>query len=145
VLLSQLRLDAILDRTGGCRALGCADQPHGVIRAEPITAAGLGPCLLQVRACGQCLRPAVLEREVAQLAALGCPTVAGTEALRRLGNLPGAPRERLAQLPVNTGDLEVPAVLAGALLDRVPLPHKLLGERRAVERSQLPRGSEDRP
>ena len=32
VLLGQLRLDAILDRALGCRALGCADEPHGLIR-----------------------------------------------------------------------------------------------------------------
>ena len=92
-----------------------------------------------------CLGSAVLEREVAQLPALGRAAVAGTEALRRPGDLTGAPGERLAQLPGNTRELEVPAVLARALLDRVPLPHELLGERGAVERPELPRAAEDRP
>ena len=87
-------------------------------------ASGLCPHSLQVRACGQLLGPAVLEREVAQLAALGCPAVAGTEALRRACDLTGATGERLAQLAGDTRDLEVPAILAGALLDRVSLAHE---------------------
>ena len=56
VLLGQLRLDPILDRALGCRTLGCADQPHGLIRPEPVIASGLCPHSLQVRACGQLLR-----------------------------------------------------------------------------------------
>ena len=43
VLLGQLRLDTILDRALGCWPLGCADQPHGLIRAESVIAGGLCP------------------------------------------------------------------------------------------------------
>ena len=43
VLLGQLRLDPILDRALGLWALGCADQPHRLIRAESVIAGGLCP------------------------------------------------------------------------------------------------------
>ena len=43
VLLGQLRLDPILDRALGLWPLGCADQPHGLIRAESVIAGGLCP------------------------------------------------------------------------------------------------------
>ena len=43
VLLGQLRLDTILDRALGRWALGCADQPHRLIRAESVIAGGLCP------------------------------------------------------------------------------------------------------
>ena len=46
VLLGQLGLDTILDLALGLWALGCPDQPHGLIGAEPVTAAGLCPCSL---------------------------------------------------------------------------------------------------
>jgi hypothetical protein len=48
VLLGQLRLDPILDRALGRRALGCTDQPNGLIWAESVIASGLGPHSLQV-------------------------------------------------------------------------------------------------
>jgi hypothetical protein len=145
VVFGELRLDAILDRASGCRALGCADQPYGLVWAEPVLAAGLCPHSLQVRACGQLLGAAVLEREVAQLAAFGCAAVAGMETLGRPCDLSGAPGEHLAQLAGNFLDLEVSAVLAGALLDRVPLVDQLVGERGAIERPQLPCTAEDWP
>ena len=145
MLLGQLRLDTILDLALGLRALGCADQSHRLIGAESVIAGGLCPHSLQVRACGQLLGPAVLEREVAKLATFGSAAVAGTEALRRPGDLTGAPGERLAKLSGDAGDLEVPAILARAMFDRVSLAHELVGERGAVERAELPCAAEDRP
>ena len=110
-----------------------------------MTLAGLAPHTLQVAARGQLLRPAVLEREVAQLAALGRAAVARAEPLGGAGDLARAPREGLEQASRHARDLEVLAVLAGAPLDRIALPGQLLGERGAVERAQLPRRAEDRP
>ena len=80
-----------------------------------------------------------------QLASFGGAAVAGAEALCRPCDLAGAPGERLAQFAGDTSDLEVPSILAGALLDRVSLSHELVGERGAVERAELPRGAKERP
>ncbi|HST54368.1 MAG TPA: hypothetical protein VLJ42_00535 [Solirubrobacteraceae bacterium] len=137
VLLRQTRLDSVLDRPINIRPLGRADQAHGLVGAEAVTPARLAPHTLQVGACGQLLRPAVLEREVAQLPAFRCSAVAGTKPLGRPGDLTRAARELLDQCSWHAGDLEVAAGLAGAPLDLIALAGQLIGERGAVERAQL--------
>ena len=77
------RRDPRAARSGG-RALRCADQPHGLVRPEPVSARRSRSRLVAGRACGdEHLRLAVLELEVAQLAALGCPAVAAHGSARR--------------------------------------------------------------
>jgi hypothetical protein len=137
VLLGQPRLDAILDRTLDRRSLGGSNQVYGLTGAEPMSTAGLAPHALQVSACGQLLRPAVLKREVAQLPALRRPAVAGAEMLSGSRDLAASAGELLDQAAWHPGDLEVAAVLARAALNRIALPRELLGERGAVERAQL--------
>src|SRR5450759_5590124 len=68
----------------------------------------------------------------------------GAEALRRPRDLAVTVGERVAQPRWHPGDLEVLAVPAGALLDRVALPCQLLRERRAIERPDLSDAAEDR-
>ena len=137
VLLCQPRLYSVLDRPLNLGPLGRPDQAHGLVGAEVVTPARLAPHTLQVAACGQLLRPAVLEREVAQLPAFRRTAVAGTKPLRRAGDLTRAARELLDQCSWHARDLEIAAVLAGAPLDLIALPGQLLSERGAVERAQL--------
>ena len=137
VLLCQPRLDAVRDRPLNLGPLGCPDEPHGLVGAEVVATTCLGPHTLQVAACGQLLRSAVLEREVAQLPAFWRTAIAGTKPLSRPGDLTGAPGELLDQLAWHARDLEIPAVLACASLDLIALAGQLLGERGAVERAQL--------
>jgi hypothetical protein len=107
VLFGQLRLDAVLDRTGGRGALRCVDEPHGLLGAERVGVPGLCPHPLQVRTRRRLLGPAVLQREAAKLAAFRRAATAGTEALRRPGDLAGAAGERFAQPLGNAGDLDM--------------------------------------
>ena len=90
VLLGQPRLDAILDGALDPWPLGRSDQTHGLVGPEPVATARLAPHPLQVSAGRQLLGAAVLERQVAQLPALRCPAVAGTETLRGSGDLSAA-------------------------------------------------------
>ncbi len=137
VLLGEPRLDAVLDRPLNLGPLGRPDQPYGLVGAEVVVTTCLAPHTSQVGARGQLLRPAVLEREVAQLPAFRRTAVVGTKPLGCPGDLTGAPGELLDQLAWYARDLEVAAVLAGASLDLVALAGQLLGERGAVERAQL--------
>jgi hypothetical protein len=91
------------------------------------------------------LRFAVLQLEPAQLPSLGRPTPLGAEPLRGSGDLTAAGGERLGESLGNPGDLEVTAVLAGALIDLIATLGELVCERRAVVGADLPRGAEDRP
>src|SRR5450759_1494311 len=118
---------------------------HRLISPEPVTPTRLGPNTLQITTSRELLRAAVLERQVAQLPTFRCPAVLGTEALRCLCDLTMAAGKRIAQRTGHRSDLEVAAVSARALLDRVALPRQLLRQCRAVERAHLTRTTKHRP
>ncbi len=118
---------------------------HRLVSSEPVTLTRPCPNALEIPAGRELLGAAVLERQVAQLPAFRGAAVLGTEPLRGLCDLTVAPGERIAQLLRDPGDLEVPAVAARALLDRIPLPRQLFGQRGAVKRPHLPRTTEHRP
>ncbi len=105
----------------------------------------LRPHALKIAAGCELLGAAVLERQVAQLPTFGSAAVLGTKALRGLCDLAVAAGERVAEVPGDPGDLEVPAVAAGPQLDRIPLPRQLLRQRGAVERPDLTCTSEHGP
>ena len=139
--LGQARFDAILERLLPRR--GCGKLTRCTASSAP------KPCRSPVCDQTRCrsprvdehLRPAVLELELAQLAALGGAAVLRAEALGGPGDLAVAAGEGVEQPARHPGDLEVAAVFAGALLDRIALRGELVRERRAVERADLPRAS----
>ena len=145
VTLGETFLDPILHRPNGWPAALACEQSQRLIGTEPIAARGVPPHVLQVGSVGELLRAAVLEREVAQLATLRRTTVASTETVGGSRDLPGAPRESVAQLLRDTSDLEILAVPAGRLFDRIPLCGEFLSERGAVEGADLARRTKYRP
>ncbi len=142
VTFGQPLLDPVLHWPESAGWTIAGEEPQCLVGTEVVSAGGLSPGVLEVRACGELLGAAVLECEVSQLAALGCSAVAGTEPVGGARDLPRAAGERLTQLLGYARDLEVFAVPAGALIDPVALPGEFFCEHGAVERAELPRGAE---
>ncbi len=101
--------------------------------------------MLQVGAGDEHLGLAVLQLELAQLAALGCAAPLRAEALGGPGDLAAAGGEGVQQAARYAGYLEVAAVFAGAPLDRIAPLLELVRERGAVVGAKLAGGAEDRP
>lgn len=95
VTFGQSLLDPVLHWSESARWTIAGEEPQRLVGTEVVSAGGLPPGVLEVRTCRELLGAAVLEREVSQLAALGCSAVAGAEPVGGPRHLPRAAGERL--------------------------------------------------
>ena len=130
-------------------AVGRSDAPinrTASSRAEPVIARGLCPHLVAGPIVWSAPWPAGSRARGCAARRVRVPGRSGHGSAPPRGRPRGERPENASHSSRGTpGDLEVPAILAGALLDRVSLSYELVGERGAVERAHLPRGAEDRP
>jgi hypothetical protein len=145
LVLRQSLFDPILDRPGVPGRWVGGEQSQRLVRTETVAARDLSPRAVEVRPVGERLCSSVLQGEVAKLATLGRTTVPSTKPVRCACDLARAAGERVAQLLRDAGDLEILAVLAGALFDLVAESGELLGEHGAVVGAKLAGSTEHRP